>query len=221
MNTLAVLAVMKTLEQFVAESAEHGGINLIFESGMHLLVNDLEGIVKALRDAGVRFEVVGGVAVNAHILSMHRSRSFVTRDIDVLIHRNDLERAAKAAEPLGYRARKMMGGYTLIRPEQDLAEAVHLLFVGEKSKSTQPFPHPELHPELKYLFDIAIPVAPLQDLLHMKLNSLRPKDIIHLETLDDVGLITPALESELPLALRDRLKEARKVIADNRPDVEG
>jgi hypothetical protein len=118
---------MKTFEQFVAASAEHGSINLDFESGMHMLVNDLEGVVNTLRDAGVPFEVVGGVAVNAHIFSRHRSRSFVTRDIDVLIHRSDLERVAKAAESLGYRAKKMMGAYTLIRPEQDLAEAVHLL----------------------------------------------------------------------------------------------
>lgn len=183
---------MRTFEQFVAESAEHGSINLIFESGMHMLVNDLEGIVTALRDAGVDFEVVGGVAVNAHIFSLHRSRSFVTRDIDVLIHRNDLERAARAAEPL------------------DLAEAVHLLFVGEKSKSTQPFPHPELHPEQKLLFDITIPVAPLRDLLHMKLNSLRPKDITHLESLDDVGLITAALERQLPPAFPGPIEGSTK-----------
>src|ERR1019366_4403249 len=138
-----------------------------------------------------------GVAVNAQIFLLHRSRSFVTRDIDVLIHRSDLERAARAAEPLGYRARKMMGGYTLIRPEQDLAEAVHLIFVGEKSKSTQPLPHPEIHPEEKHLLGITIPVAPLKDLLQMKLNSLRPKDLIHIETLDDVGVITLPLEREL------------------------
>src|SRR5438105_1047836 len=135
---------MKTFEEFLAESAEQSGVNLIFESGMYSLVGDLEKIVNALRDAGVHFEVVGGVAVNAHILKLHRSRSFVTRDIDLLLHRSDLDRVAKAAEPLGYRARKMMGGYMLIRPEQDAAEAIHVLFVGEKSKSTQPFPHPEL-----------------------------------------------------------------------------
>jgi hypothetical protein len=212
---------MKTFERFVAESAEHGSINLIFEAGMHSLVNDLERIVKVLQDARVSFEVIGGVAVNAHILSLHRSRSFVTRDIDVLIHREDLERVARAAESLGYRAKKMMGGYTLIRPEQELAEAVHLLFVGEKSKSTQPFPHPALNPEEKHLFGITIPVAPVRDLLQMKLNSLRPKDLIHVETLDEVGLITPTLERELPPALQERLKEARKQIAENQPDVEG
>jgi hypothetical protein len=212
---------LKTFEQFVSESAEYGSVNLFFESGMHSLVNDLEGIVKALQQAGVQFEVVGGVAVNAHILALHRSRSFVTRDIDLLVNRSDLQRIAEAAESLGYHSRKMLGGYTLIRPEQDLAEAVHLIFAGEKSKSTQPLPHPALHPEDKHLFGITIPVAPLQDLLQMKLNSLRPKDIIHLETLDEAGLITPAVEQGLSPALLERLQEARKQIAENKPDVEG
>jgi hypothetical protein len=188
---------------------------------MYSLINDLERIVNALRQAGVEFEVVGGVAVNAHILELHRSRSFVTRDIDLLVHRSDLQRIGEAAEALGYQAKKMMGGYTLIRPEQDLAEAVHLIFVGERSKSTQPLPHPALHPEHRSLFGVTVPVAPLNDLLQMKLNSLRPKDLIHLETLDEAGLITPTLERGLPPALQERLKEARRQIADNKPDVEG
>jgi len=212
---------MRTFEQFVSESAEHGSVNLIFESGMHSLVNDLENIVKALQHAGVHFEVVSGVAVNAHIMALHRSRSFVTRDIDLLVRRSDLQRIAEAAESLGYHAKKMMGGYTLIRPEQDLAEAIHLIFVDEKSKSTQLSPHPALHPEDKHLFGITIPVAPLKDLLQMKLNSLRPKDLIHIETLDEAGLVTPAIERGLSPALQERLREARKQIAENKPDVEG
>jgi hypothetical protein len=178
-------------------------------------------IVKALREAGVSFEIVGGVAVNSHILPLHRSRSFVTRDIDVLLDRNDLERAAKAAEPLGYRAKKMMGGYTLIRLEQELAEAVHLLFAGEKSKSTHLLPYPRLHPEERDFLGISVPIAPRRDLLQMELTSFRPKDLVHLEILDEAGLITPALEKDLPLVLRQRLGEARKQIADGKPDIEG
>src|SRR5579863_1574200 len=167
----------KTFEQFVSEGNAHGGAtNLLFEAGMYSLSNDLERIVKVLQDAGVRFEIVGGVAVNAHILTKNRSRSFVTRDIDVLLHRSDIERVAKAAEPFGYTARKIMGGFMLIRPEQDAAEAVHILFAGERSKSTQPLPHPELCPEGKRLFDLNVPVAPLRDLIQMKLSSFRPKD---------------------------------------------
>jgi hypothetical protein len=181
----------------------------------------LEKIVKALREAGISFEIVGGVAVNAHILPLHRSRSFVTRVIDILLDRNDLEPAARAAEPLGYRAKKMRGGYTLIRPEQELAESVHVLFAGEKSKSTQPLPHPSLRPEEKDFLGITVPVAPLRDLLQMKLTSFRPKDLVHLEILDEAGLITPALEEDLPPVLRVRLGEVRKQIAENKPDIEG
>jgi hypothetical protein len=128
---------MKTFEEFVADSAQYGSVNLIFEAGMYSLGNDLEKIVKKLRDAWANVEVAGGVAVNAHILPLHRSRSFVTRDIDILVYRDYLERVAKAAEALGYRANKMMGGYALIRLGQELGEAIHLLFSGEKSKSTQ------------------------------------------------------------------------------------
>ena len=212
---------MKTFGQFLSESIQQGGFNVIYESGMYALTNDLEQIIKTLQNAGVLFEVVGGVAVNAHIYAPHRSRSFVTRDIDVLVHRDDLDRIAKAVEPLGYKAKKMMGGYTLIRPGQDLAEAIHLLFAGERSKSTQPYPHPEVHPEEKHLLDIVVPVAPLRDLLQMKLSSMRPKDLIHIETLDEAGLITPALECQLPAALQVRLQEARKTIAESKPDIEG
>jgi len=51
---------MKTFREFLSESAPQGGFNVIFEAGMHSLTNDLEQIIKALRDAGVHFEVVGG-----------------------------------------------------------------------------------------------------------------------------------------------------------------
>jgi hypothetical protein len=72
----------------------------------------------------------------------------------------------------------MMGG-------QPLGEAVHLLFVEEKSGSTQPFPHPALQPQLLPEFGSLVPVAPLLDLLQMKLTSFRPKDIVHLGLLDE------------------------------------
>jgi len=193
---------VKTFEQFLAESVQQGGFNIIYEAGMYALTNDVEQIINALRNAGVEFEVVGGVAVNAHIYAEHRSRSFVTRDIDILIHRHDLDRAAKATEASG-------------------AEAIHLLFAGEKSKSTQPLPHPEVHPEERLLVNIRVPVAPLQDLLQMKLSSLRPKDLVHLEILDEAGLITPTIELQLPPVLQERLQQARKIIAENQPDVEG
>jgi hypothetical protein len=68
----ATIENIKTFERFVQTDASHGGVNLIFEAGMYSLANDLERIVKAVQEAGVRFEIVGGVAVNAHIYSLNR-----------------------------------------------------------------------------------------------------------------------------------------------------
>jgi len=102
-----------------------------------------------------------------------------------------------------------MGGYALLLPGQQLSEAVHLLFAGEKPKSSYPVVNPQLHPEEKELFGLTFPVAPVIDLLTLKLNSLRPKDLVHLEVLDEVGFITLEIEGELPTELRSRLQDAR------------
>ncbi|HLK68786.1 MAG TPA: hypothetical protein VKU19_35390 [Bryobacteraceae bacterium] len=212
---------MRTFEQFLSENVAHGGVNIVFEAGMFALINKLEIIAKALREAGVEFEVVGGMAVNAHIARSHRSETFLTRDVDLLADRNDLSRITEAVKSIGYEAKKIMGGYALMRPGEGLGEGIHLLFVGEKSKSTQPLPHPPLRPETKELFGITIPVAPLQDLIQMKLNSFRPKDVVHLEILDDVGLISSEIEASLPALLLDRLRDARRQHAEGKPDVEG
>jgi hypothetical protein len=204
---------MKTFQEFIAETAQqHGSINLLFEQGMYSLMDDLERIVTVFRDAKILFEVIGGVAVNAHILGVHRSRSFVTRDIDLLVQRDDLQRIVSSAESAGYTGRKIIGGFMLILPGQQPEEAVHMLFVGEKARSSHPFPNPVIHPEEKHLaeFGVSVPVARLQDLVHMKLNSFRPKDEAHLEILDKCGLITSSIESDLPVALKERLAQARQ-----------
>ena len=105
-----------------------------------------------------------------------------------------------------------MGGFMLIRQGQQPEEAVHLLFVGEKARSSHPVPNPDIHPEAKHLpeFGLSVPVAALPELVQMKLNSFRPKDETHLEILDQCGLITPSIESALPDVLKERLVQARK-----------
>jgi hypothetical protein len=89
---------MKSFPEFLAEAARHGPVNLAFEGGMYSLVNELERLTAVFRQASVSYEIVGGVAVNAHILEAHRSRSFVTRDIDVLMAQDDLAALVPFAE---------------------------------------------------------------------------------------------------------------------------
>lgn len=211
---------MTIAERFIAESSSTSRAHPFFEQGMYSLFNDLEKIVKVLDEAGLAFELIGGVAVNTHILPLDRSRSFVTRDIDLLVRREDLAGIVQAGRGAGYEARRIVGEYMLIQPGQSVREAVHLIFSGERSRSTQPSPHPPLRPERKSLLGLTVPVAPLPDLVRMKLNSFRPKDLVHLEILDEVGLITPDLTAALPAELQDRLAMARRQFAENRPDVE-
>jgi hypothetical protein len=212
---------MKTFEEYLSGVARYGSFNILFENGMYSLLSDVERIVKLLREAGVSFELIGGVAVNAHLLAAkERSRTFVTRDVDLLVDRSELPRIVQAGEANGYQAKKIIGGYMLIRPDQRPADAVHMVFAGETSKSTQPLVHPQVRAEEMDLFELRVPVAPLSDLVRMKLSSLRVKDLVHLEILDDAGLITPELEAELPPVLSERLHEARKQFERDKPDVE-
>jgi hypothetical protein len=69
-------------------------------------------------------------------------------------------------------------------------------------------------------FDLHMPVAPLADLVLMKLNAFRAKDRLHLETLDETGLITATVETQLPAVLRERLAQARAEWLAEKPDVE-
>jgi hypothetical protein len=213
---------MKTFAEYLSGVAQHhGSVNILFESGMYSLLSDLERIVKLLREADVSFELIGGMAVNAHLLAAdERSRTFVTRDIDLLVERSELPRIVQAGEAGGYQAKKIVGGYMLIRPDQRPAEAVHMVFAGENSKSTQPLVHPQVRAEEMDLFETRVPVAPLNDLVRMKLSSMRVKDLVHLQILDECGLITPDIEEELAPALCERLNQARKQFAQDEPDVE-
>jgi len=52
-------------------------------------------------------------------------------------------------------------------------------------------------------------IAPVADLVPMKLTSFLLKDKVHVQDLDSVHLITPEIDAALPEALRVRLAEVR------------
>jgi hypothetical protein len=52
-------------------------------------------------------------------------------------------------------------------------------------------------------------LAPVVDLVRMKLTSFRMKDRVHVQDMDAVGLITPQIEATLSEPLRARLAEVR------------
>jgi len=95
----------------------------------------------------------------------------------------------------------------LVDAEQPKARsAVHLVFLHEKVRpdysETVPGSPPETTSE-------GVLVAPVADLVRMKLTRYRLKDRVHIQDLDAVGLITPEIEAGLPEFLRARLAEVR------------
>ena len=131
----------------------------------------------------------------------------LTRDIDIAVHREDLERIARAVEPFGLTHRHVAGVDMLVQSGAASARrAVHLIFTGERVKPNYPEPAPEIG-ACRTLHGVRL--IPLADLVRMKLTSFRLKDQAHLKDLDEAGLITPELENGLSEVLRTRLAHVR------------
>ena len=84
--------------------------------------------------------------------------------------------------------------------------AVYLIFINEKVRPDYAEPVPDFSDpgEVGGLL-----VAPVADLVRMKLTSFRDKDRVHVRDLDGAGLITAEMEAQLPDALRRRLEQIR------------
>ncbi|HYK17782.1 MAG TPA: hypothetical protein VEV37_07160 [Bryobacteraceae bacterium] len=86
--------------------------------------------------------------------------------------------------------------------------AVHFVFVREKVRPEYPEPVPDFsNPTLT---EEGILLAPVEDLVKMKLTSFRLKDKVHLMDLDSVQLITGEIETSLSEELRARLHQLRR-----------
>jgi hypothetical protein len=132
----------------------------------------------------------------------------LTRDVDIAIARDDLDRIAKAAETFGFRYRQVGGLDELVNAENPQAKsAIHLAFVGEKVRPGDLSAIPDFSEPTTTIEGLRL--APIPDLVRMKLTSFRLKDKTHIVDMDAVGLITPEIEAGLPEVLRERLKQVR------------
>src|SRR5437660_10622813 len=92
--------------QFLEEVASKGeAVNLVFEERLFNLVGILYKITDPLAAANIPHEVIGGLAVLIHVEDADPAHSVLTRDVDVLIRRSDLERVIAVAESKGLRFR--------------------------------------------------------------------------------------------------------------------
>ena len=202
---------MQTFHKFVEEIAWKGAVvNMHFEKRIFELVDMLHRFSQPLRHAGIPHELVGGLAVYLYVEEVDPKAGALTRDVDVMVRREDLERIIEAAASSGFRYRHAAGLDMLMYGDSvRAADAVHLLFAGERAKPTQTTLNPDLNPVHKVIEGLNVYVVPVADLLTMKLGANRDKDRVHVRGLDATGLITPEMADALPAELRARLDNIR------------
>ncbi len=161
----------------------------------------------ALAQAGIEYRVIDGMAVMLHVRDRDPMAARLTNDVDAAVQRTDLPAIIRAVEPFGFTYRHVAGVDMLVDAAQPTARsAIHLVFVGEKVRKEYLEPVP-FSPPAKTVEGALI--APVADLVRMKLTSFRLKDRVHLQDMDGVGLITPEIEAGLSEPLRQRLAEVR------------
>ena len=161
-------------------------------------------IAGALEAAHVPFALVGGQAVALWVATKEPAAVRTTKDVDILIRREDLPAVRKAALAIGMEYFEVLGvGMLLERDDPNPRRAVHLLWAGEKVRPEYPLPSPSLD-EVEPL-EPGKPVVSLLGLVRMKLMANRDHDRAHLRDMIDVGLVARDVLREVPAELAARL----------------
>jgi hypothetical protein len=158
----------------------------------------------ALEQAGIPYAVVGGNAVASWVATVDEGAVRNTRDVDILVRRDDLPAITQALEAAGF-VRDELLDVVMFRDGETgkPSEAVHLIFAGEKTRPD----HLLAAPEIQTVEDPDhFHVLTFDSLVVMKLMSHRDKDRTHLRDLIGVGLLDTSWLAKLPSQLAERLK---------------
>ena len=159
---------------------------------------------KALELANVSYALVGGHAIGLWVSRVDDAAVRNTRDVDLLVRREDLGKVIKAMEPAGFVYRHTGAMHLMLDGENGKArDAVHLIFANEKVRPDEPVANPDVGLSEK---TGNFRVLSLEPLVQIKLTAYRDKDRMHLRDLLDVGLIDQSWVPRFPAELAARLQ---------------
>ena len=160
---------------------------------------------RALDAADVRYAVAGGNAVAEWVGRVDEDAVRTTRDVDLLVRRDDLPAVRAALELAGFVYHQVLHVPTFIDgPQGKPSGGVHLLFAGEKVRQSDEQPLPDVGESQRAA---GFQVTTLEALARMKLIAWRDKDRTHLRDLIGVGLLDSTWPARLPPPLGDRLQK--------------
>ena len=159
---------------------------------------------RALNEAGVPYAVVGGNAVASWVATVDEGAVRNTRDIDLLIRRDDLPAITDVLQKAGFlRAEVLDVVMFLDGPDAKPSESIDLLFTNERVRPDHPLPSPDITTADD---PAGFRVLGLSSLVAMMLVSHHNGDHMHLRDLIGVGLVDFSWLPRLPPVLAERLK---------------
>jgi Uncharacterised nucleotidyltransferase len=158
----------------------------------------------ALEQAGIPYAVVGGNAIASWVATVDEGAVRNTRDVDILVRRDDLPAITTALQAAGFVRDELLDVIMFRDGETGKpSEAVHLIFAAEKTRPE----HLLAAPEIQTVEDPDhFRVLVFDSLVVMKLMSNRLKDRVHIQDLIGVGLLDASWLPRLPPELAERLK---------------
>jgi hypothetical protein len=173
--------------------------------GVERVRDRLLRVSAALDAAGIPYAVAGGNAVAAWVATVDTSAVRNTQDVDILLRRGDLEKAATALQNAGFVRRHVAGMEIFLDgPDAKARDAVHVVMAGEKVRPEYATAAPDVTESVK---PGGFYVVTLEALVQMKLTSFRRKDQVHLLDMLEIGLIDAGWKSRLPPELAARLQQ--------------
>jgi len=168
-------------------------VNTLFEERLFELVGVLHRIARTFEAERIPYELVGGLVVLVHVEEANPEHSTLTRDVDLMVDRVDLDRIKEASAKAGVDT--VLGGQVARAPD-----AVRLVFSGERTGTAV----------RKRILGTEVMVAPVAELLRTSLSSFGDKDRVLVRSMDAAGLITSQVEQTLPEELAARLRVVRE-----------
>jgi hypothetical protein len=166
----------------------------------------LDRITHCLDNAQVKYALVGGQAVALWVATIDPAAVRTTKDVDILLDRQDLPTARAAARSVDMDYFETMGvGMFIDRHDPNPRHGVHIVWAGEKVRPHEPVPAPSL--DDRQLLPGGRHVVSLPKLVEMKLTAFRDQDRVHLRDMIDVGLIDASIIQQLPAELAQRLQQ--------------
>lgn len=164
----------------------------------------LERSTLALDQAGILYAVIGGHAVAAWVATVDDGAVRNTRDVDLLLREEDIERATVALASAGFVRDNVMDVMVFLDgADGKPSQGVHILRADQKVRPDYISPSPSVD-QIQMIQGKRI--VELAELVRMKLNSNRDKDRTHLRDMLQVGLIDRTWPSRFEPELASRLQ---------------